>query len=62
MKSELERRFDDLGDKYYEMFGENYPLCIVGQISLKEICDDIENCLKSGKKKPPLEYEDGVDY
>lgn len=62
MKSEIEKRFDALSKNYFEKFGENYPICIVGQISLKEICKDIEKCLKTGEKKPPLEYEDGADY
>lgn len=62
MKSEIEKRFDDLGKKYYEKFGENYPICIVGHISLEDICEDMQRCIEAEQKSLPLEYEDGCDY
>lgn len=62
MKSEIEKEFDALSKEYYEKFGENYPVCIVGQIPLKEICADMKKRIEAGEEKPPIEYEDGVDY
>lgn len=62
MKSEIEKEFDVLSDKYYEKFNENYPVCIVGHVSLKEICEDMKRCIETGEKKPPLEYDEGADY
>lgn len=62
MKTEVKKRFDELCDKYYETFGENYPLVITDQRTLKEVCDDIEKCLKTIKKAEKPKYKKGADY
>lgn len=48
--------------RYYEHFGENYPLMIVGHKTDKEIIEDIERCIESNEKAEEPKYEDDVDY
>ena len=37
-------------DKYYEKFGENYPLCISACREDAEIIAEIEECITTGRK------------
>lgn len=46
--------------KYYEHFGQNYPLCPALQMSDEEVIDDIEMCIESDTpaKEPDFGDED----
>lgn len=62
MKTEIEKKFNELSDKYFEKFKKNYPLMITTSMTLEEVCEDIEKCLKSGKPKKEYPYKKGADY
>jgi len=49
-------------DRYYEKFGENYPLCISETRTADEIIADIELCIDTGNKAEEPLYEDDADY
>ena len=49
-------------DKYYENFGENYPLCISACREDAEIIAEIEECITTGRKAKKIEYADNIDY
>lgn len=49
-------------DKYYEKFGENYPLCISACREDAEIIAEIEECINTGRKAKKIEYADNIDY
>ena len=62
MKSETEKRFDALAERYLETFDENYPLMITGWKSLAEACEEMEECLRTGVPAKKPTYEEGVEY
>ena len=62
MKSKLDIRVDELLDEYNEAYGKPYPLGIFSRLSLEELADDIERCIKSGKPKEEPKYIEGMIY
>ena len=54
--------FDKLLDMYFEKFGENYPLDIVGDLSDDEIMADIRECISSNTPAKEPEYEKTLIY
>ena len=55
-------KLDVVLNKYYERFGENYPLCISESRTTDEIISDIEPGIETGDKAEELLYEEYVDY
>ncbi len=53
LKSKEEAEFDDLCEKYYEMFGENYGFIIGSDFprTLQEAIDEMKKCIETGKKR-----------
>lgn len=49
-------------NRYYDKFGEDYPLLITSMLSDKEIIRDIRKCLESGERAEPLELDPELDY
>lgn len=49
-------------NRYYENFGENYPLCISENRSTDEIISDIDFCICTGSKAEGPSYEEDADY
>ena len=45
-------------DRYFEKFGDNYPLLITTMQSSEEIIADIKRCIESGTPAKPIEYDD----
>lgn len=56
------KNLDAALEAYYEHFGSNYPLCVSGNSSNKEIIADIELCIDSDTEAEQPAYEDDVDY
>ena len=56
------KKLDKALKKYYEHFGENYPLCISGIRNEEELIEDIELCIDTGKTAEPIKYEEELDY
>ena len=48
--------------RYYQHFGENYPLIIVEYKTDEEIIDRINRCIATDQLESESEYEDDVDY
>ncbi len=55
-------KIDAALNKYYERFGENYPLGISEVRTTDEIISDIERCIETGDKAEEPLYEEYVDY
>ena len=53
---------EDALKRYYQYFGENYPLMIVGCKTDEEIIDRINHCIAANQPEAEPEYEDDVDY
>lgn len=53
---------EDWLNAYYETFGKNYPLVIVGQQSEEEVIGRIMDHLESGTPADEPEYEDDLIY
>lgn len=49
-------------DKYYNHFGTNYPILIVGYYEEEEIIADIEQCIASDCPAKEIEYDDECEY
>lgn len=49
-------------ERYYQHFGENYPLLITGTRTDEEIIDRINYCIETDQPEKEPEYEDGADY
>lgn len=62
MKSEEEKRLDKASDEYFELFGENYPLFFTDMRKTEDIIADIEECVKTKKKKEEPEINREYDY
>lgn len=62
MKSETERKFDELSEKYYKKFKKNYPYMITSGMTLAEACADMEKCIEKGKAKKDYPYKEGAEY
>lgn len=48
--------------RYYQHFGENYPLMIVGTKSDEEVIERINQCIKDNQPEVEPEYDDDADY
>lgn len=48
--------------KYYQYFGENYPLIITGGKSDEEIIKRINECIDTKTPESEPTYEDDADY
>lgn len=53
--------------KYFEKFGELYPLGFLtekNEMTVEEMAKDIEKCIETNtpKEVPDIEYEYGIDY
>lgn len=48
--------------RYYDVFGQNYPLMITSDKSEEEILEDINRCIASGEPAAEPEYEDDTVY
>lgn len=55
-------KLDTALNRYYEFFGENYPLCISENRPTDEIIADIELCIDTGNKAEEPLYEEEADY
>lgn len=55
-------RLDAALNKYYECFGESYPLCTSETRTTEEIIEDIELCIDTESKAEEPSYEDDADY
>lgn len=56
MKTDAEKKFDELSAEYQHMFGSNYPLVFTSSMSFEEVCDDIKKCISEGRPKEKPEY------
>ena len=50
MNSDKFNKLDAALNKYYERFGQNYPLCISKNRTTGEIISDVELCIETGDK------------
>lgn len=57
-----EERFEFLAKEYRSKFGEFYPVFMTTMLSTEELIADIEDCLRTGKKKEIPDLQEGVDY
>lgn len=48
--------------RYFEAFGEQYPFLVVDLRSETEITEDIEDCIKKGKKATSPHLMEGAVY
>lgn len=55
-------RLDVALNKYYDNFGENYPLGIQETRTVEEIIEDIEHCIDIERKAEEPSYEADEDY
>lgn len=55
-------KLDEALNKYYDRFGENYPLGISENRTTDEIISDVELCIETGDKAEEPSYEDDADY
>ncbi len=55
-------KLETLLDEYYDVFDENYPLVITDTRSTEEICEDVQKCIDSGKRKKSPKLKKGLDY
>ena len=62
MKSEIEKRFDEVADQYFDAFEEPYPLMITDSRPLSEHIRIMQECIKNGQPCPETVYENGADY
>ena len=53
---------DDYLNEYFERFGRNYPICVVGLLSTEEIIAGIKKCLETNTEAEPLTFDDDLDY
>lgn len=61
MKSKEEKQFDDLLDKYFEKFGQNYPLNITSLLTTEQHISRIKSAISDNK--PVIEVDqEGVVY
>jgi hypothetical protein len=49
-------------NKYYEHFGENYPLGMGNSLTEEEVIERVEHCIKTNTKEAEPVYEDEYDY
>lgn len=49
-------------NRYYDHFGENYPLAFGSGRTEEEVIKRIEHCIKTNTKELEPEYDDECDY
>ena len=49
-------------NKYYDKFGEDYPLLITTMLSEDEIIEDIRRCIDNNVLAEPLDLDPELDY
>lgn len=49
MKSKIEIEFEQLAERYFEMFNTNYPLDITSELTLAEHIERMEKAIKDEK-------------
>jgi hypothetical protein len=49
-------------NKYYDYFGENYPLAMGNSKTEAEVIARIDHCIKTNTKETEPEYENEYDY
>lgn len=49
-------------ERYYQQFGDNYPLMIFGTKTDEEIIERINHCIETNQPEAEPEYDDNVDY
>lgn len=62
MKSEIEKKFDEVEEQYRKVFEESYPLMITDTRPLSEHIRIMKECIQSGKPCPEPKYKDRADY
>lgn len=53
---------EDALNKYYEHFGENFPLGMGNSLTEAEVIERVDYCIKHNKKEPEPVYEDEYEY
>ncbi len=53
---------DEALRRYYQHFGENYPLMIAGTKTDEEIIERINVCIEANRPEDEPEYDDAADY
>jgi len=53
---------EEILKKYFDHFGENYPLMIASTMTDEEIIDRINHCIETNQPEAEPEYEDNADY
>lgn len=53
---------DQALNAYYEVFGVNYPLMIMSEMTEDEVITDIKNCIETNTQAKQFEYEPDADY
>lgn len=61
-KSENEKAFDELQEKYEKQFGKSYVFAVGTYNTWEETLADISKRIKDNDPQPEPEYEPGVDY
>lgn len=49
-------------ERYYQQFGENYPLMIADTKTDEEIIERINRCIETNQPESEPEYDDNSDY
>lgn len=62
MKTKEDKYFDELLDRYFDVFGENYPLDIVSTLSTEEHISRITKAISSGNPVSETETDEDVTY
>lgn len=60
MKTETERRFDEVSKKYFQAFGKRYPLMITDQRSLKDHIAIMLECLEKNEPQKESDLSDKI--
>ena len=62
MKTKEEKQFDAFLDKYFDIFGKNYPMDITSSMTTEEHIARIEKALSDNKEVPEEPNEPDVTY
>ena len=49
-------------ERYFEHFGENFPLGMGNRLTEAEVIERVEHCIETNTKEPEPVYEDEYDY
>ena len=61
VKNEIEKKFDEMAEKYFKKFKKPYPLMITDCRSLSEHIELMRKCIDDGELMPERKYREG-DY